>query len=122
MATVNTLAPAFLHPQNFVIDCASTGDNVVINAVPGFTIIVEAYFLDANGNAVTATWKSGSATAGTNTKLSGAMSLAGTSQPVSIESHADGTRGVLRCISGDALVLNMGTGVQVSGHGTCHLE
>lgn len=95
-----TLLPA-------VVSAAGAGDNTIVAAIAGRQIKVASYVLVATG-AVVATWKSGAASA-----ISGAMSLAangGISEPGEASSH------VLETVAGQALVLNLGAAVQVSGH------
>jgi type 1 fimbria pilin len=94
------------------IDTTTSGDNTIVTAVPGRKIRLINYTAIATG-AVAIRWKSGA-----STNLSGAMSLAanGGAAPSGSGQSPAGFIGLLETNSGDALVLNLGAAVQVSGH------
>jgi hypothetical protein len=96
------------------IDTASMGDNTIVAAVTGRRIRVVSYVLVAAG-AVTAQWKDSAAA---TVKLAGAMSLI-TGVPVEAQPMPEGRGaqyGHFETSAGNALVLNLGGNVQVSGH------
>lgn len=94
------------------IDTATSGDNTVVAAVPGRKIRLINYTVIAAG-AVSIRWKSGA-----STNLSGAMSLPqnGGAAPSGSGQSPGGFIGLLETANGEALVLNLGGAVQVSGH------
>lgn len=94
------------------ISCSSSGNNTIIAAVTGYKIIVHAYTLVVT-TAVTCRWYDGAG----GTALSGAMPFGangGVSTPFNTVGHFTTT-------AGTALVLSLGSGVQVSGHITYSL-
>lgn len=98
-------------PKTAKIDCAGAGQNTIVAAVDGKRIRVLGYTIVAAGS-VTAKWQSAS------TDLSGAMSMiVGT--PISPPPSA-GQFGyksaIIETENGEALNLNLGGAVQVSGH------
>jgi len=94
-------------PKYAAIDCASSGDNTIVAAVAAKKIVVTNYLMIAAA-AVDATWYSASG----GTALSGAMSLPANG------GAAPGPVGhpCMETVAGEALVLNLGGAVQVSGH------
>lgn len=93
------------------IDASSSGSNTIVAAVAGKKIRVLSYVIIAAG-AVTAKWQSAS------TDLTGAMSLAangGAAPSVSVLAPG-GVYGLFETASGEALNLNLGGAVNVSGH------
>lgn len=95
------------------IDTATIGANTIIPGVPGRNIRVVSYLLMAAG-AVNVTWVSGS-----SGNLSGALPMAtGTVIPMTPGSPIGGTQtGVMETLTaGDALILNLSAGAQISGH------
>jgi len=86
-------------PYRAVISTATSGDQTIVAAVSGKRIVVLNYLMTVSTNTVT--WKSGS------TAISGAMD----------ESHSvrDPDAGLIETALGEALVLNLGSAVQVSG-------
>lgn len=91
------------------IDTASSGDNTLVLAAAGKKVRVFSYVFVASG-AVAVRWKSGA-----NNK-SGAMALAangGIAMPATRDFGE-----VLATNAGEALILNLGGAVQVSGHFT----
>lgn len=91
------------------IDCSSSGDNVIVAAVPGKSIRVQNYVLIAGGT-VNAKFRSDT------TDLMGALPL--TAQAGASFSGAGGP--AFETAIGAALNLNLSAGVQVSGH-LCYL-
>lgn len=92
------------------VDTASSGANTIVAAVTGKRIRLVSAGLSAAG-AVTVKWVSGS------TDLTGAMTLAtGTPYTLAAEGVYGEPRGYLETASGEALVLTLGSAVQVSGH------
>lgn len=93
------------------VDTATSGDNTIVAAVPGRKIRLINYTVIASGD-VSIRWKSAS------TNLSGAMALAanGGAAPSGSGQSPAGFIGVLETNSGEALVLNLGSAIQVSGH------
>jgi hypothetical protein len=95
---------------DFVVDTAAAGDTQLVAApTNGRQIRVLSYTLVAAG-AVTARLRSAAA------NKSGAMSLA-VSAPVS----PSNSKALFTCAQNEALVLNLGGAVQVSGHGSYEL-
>ena len=93
------------------IDISASGANQIVAAVTGKKIRVLAYTIIAAG-AVTAKWQTNS------TDLSGAMSLAangGAAPSVSVLAPG-GVYGLFETAPGEALNLNLGGAVNVSGH------
>ncbi len=87
------------------IDTAASGD--LVAAETGKTITVLGYFIVAAG-AVTVTLKSNT------TALTGAMSAI-TGIPLA-QDCGNRKDGLMKCVKGEALVITLGSGVQVSGH------
>lgn len=97
---------AALTPKFAKIDTASSGDNTIVAAVAGYRIRVLSYVFGV-GNTQQVKWKSGA-----STDLTGPMPFAqygGVTVPVS-------QFGQVQTAPGEALVLNLGNAVQVSGH------
>lgn len=97
---------AALVPKHAKISCSTGGDNTIVAAVAGKRIRVVAYLFGVH-NTQQVTWKSGAIT-----ELSGQMAFAqygGVSAPLNKVGH-------FQTASGEALVMNLGQGVQVSGH------
>lgn len=95
-----------------VISTATSGDNTIVAAATnGRKIRVQEYLVVPSA-AVTLTWKSGS------TAISGAMDLAAKAplEASTFGQTGTGVDGVLQTAGGEALVLNLGGAVQVSGH------
>lgn len=95
-----------------VVDTATSGDNTIVPAVTSKRIRVVSYQLVAAGT-VTARWKDGA-----SINLSGAMSMAvgiPLAAGAAAEAHG-GQQGYFETSTGNALVLNLGGNVQVSGH------
>lgn len=100
------------------VSTASSGDNTLVAAgnpnqkirVCGYTLVV--------ASAVTVQWKTGTAGSGSNVALSGVMSLiTGTplvcpAAPLNVAAR----NAYLETAPGEALNLNLGGNVQVSGH------
>lgn len=93
---------------NGVINCSGSGDNTIINAVTGKKIVVMNYFFTV-ASSVVATWKRGS------TAISGPMTL-------TVGASPGGSESVLSTNAGEALILNLSSGVQASGHLTYYEE
>jgi hypothetical protein len=88
------------------VNTATAGDNTIIAAPAGTSMIrVHGYVLDAGG-AVSVIWKNGA------TALTGAMPLAANSPLVAPEALG----GWFDLSPAAALVLNLSAAVQVSGH------
>lgn len=90
--------------QHAVINTASPGDNTIVAAATGLKTKVLTYTFTV-GAAVTVTWKSAS------TAISGPMAF-----EAGISSAPSGEVPHFETIAGEALVLNLGSAVQVSGH------
>jgi hypothetical protein len=93
------------------INASSSGINTIVAAISDKKIRVVSYVIIAAG-AVTAAWQSGS------TPLSGPMSLAasgGASASIGILAPI-GTYGLFQTNANEALNLNLGGAVNVSGH------
>jgi hypothetical protein len=105
MAVLSSHNPGVLH--HLPISTAASGDTTILAAVTGKRLLLLSYALVASG-AVAVKFKSGS------TDLSGAMALAANgSLTGSLNKY-----GHVATAAGQALILNLGTGVQVSGHAT----
>lgn len=88
------------------VDESSSGDNSIVTAVSGHHIQVVSYVLVA-ASAVSVKWRSGT------TDLCGAMSLAANGGVVAT---TEPVTPFFQTASGEALNLNLGSAVQVSGH------
>ena len=88
------------------IDTASSGDNTIVAAVSAETIKVWKIFFWVNGT-VSVTIKDG---AGTN--LTGAMAMVAQNQ---FNKWLDETVPWFVCTQGNALVINLGSAIQISG-------
>lgn len=88
-----------------VINAANSGDNTVVAAVSSKRIRVLAGFF-VTGGTVAVTWKSGAATA-----ITGAMSYAENSGLILPLNQL----GYFQTAQGEGLVVNLGSGTQISG-------
>ena len=94
------------------INVSTSGDNILVAAVPGLRIVVTSMeFLV--GGAVYITWRSGTGAVGSNQALSGPMPFGGTGAPG--DSKTENDRGWYSSNLGEALNMNLSAGVQVSG-------
>lgn len=100
-------------PQYALVNVSSSGLNDIVAGVTGYIIVLDAYTL-VPAAAVTVTWESHTAGA-----ITGAMPIGGTTAPLSLS--AEYREGLCQTASGEALSLNLSSGVQVSGHATFHL-
>lgn len=89
--------------EDAVVNISSSGDNTIVAAVAGKRIVVVNYLIIAGGT-VNATWKSGS------TSKSGPMPLIANTGAAAPDGRWFKT-GI-----GEALVLNLSSAIQVSGH------
>lgn len=96
-----------------IISVNGAGDNTIVTADPTRKIKVVSYVIVANA-AVSTTWKSGA-----GTQKSGAMPLA-QNGGVAIAGSADAP--IIETAVNNDLVLNLSSGVQVSGHLRYFLE
>jgi|SRR5579863_417504 len=104
-------------PQYAPISINSNGDNTVVNAVTGQTIVVLGYVLvPPNNTAVTVTFKSGA-----STSLSGAMPIGGANNPPHLVAP-DADHGHFATAAGQALVVNLSGASLVAGHLTYMLQ
>ena len=96
-----------------VIDVSTSGDNVLVAAVPSFRIVLTSLeFVVASS--VTVTWTSGTSGSGSDAALSGPMPFGGTSAPPG-DSKTENNRGWYSTAIGEALNMNLSGAVQVSG-------
>lgn len=101
--------------QTAKVDTAAAGATAIVAAVSGYKIVVHQYTLVAAGS-VTAKWQSAS------TDLTGAMSLAGAGYGVAVAGGSgENPAPLVQTAVGEALNLNLGGAVQVSGHITYRL-
>jgi hypothetical protein len=94
------------------INTATSGANTIVSAIVGRKIRVCNYVMVSAGT-VTATWQSSGGTG-----LSGAMTMA-TGTPISSGCDSNSMmngQGQFETNTGEGLVLNLGSSVQVSGH------
>ena len=89
------------------INCSSPGDNTIVAAVASMRIKVSSYLFIVSG-AVVAKWKDGA-----GIDLSGPMAF-GVNGGAALVAPPEGY--ILATTAGNALILNLGAGVQVSGH------
>lgn len=102
-----------------VINASSSGDNTLLAAVANARIRVHTYVIVAAG-AVSVTFKSGA-----STSLTGAMPLAangGVSSPSAIPTPVEQLACLFFTAKNEALVLNLGGAVAVTGHFSYTLE
>ena len=93
--------------RNAIISISSSGDNTVIAAPTDGFIAIDHINL-VNNSAVDVTFKSNT------TALSGTYPLA-EKQPITLENTMHNFKGVITCARNEAFVINLGSGVQVSG-------
>lgn len=89
------------------ISASSSGSNTIVSGVANKRIYVVSYVLVA-ASAVTAQWQSSTGSA----NLTGAMPLAANGGVGGSYNQS----GHFKTAIGDSLILNLGSGVQVSGH------
>lgn len=105
MAVLKPYEPGVIH--HLPVSTAASGDTTLLAAVTGKRLMVLSYILDAGG-AVSVKFKGGS------TDLTGAMPLAANGTLTGSKSDV----GHFATAAGEALILNLSTNVQVSGHVT----
>ena len=96
------------------VDASAAGDNVVVAGVAGKRIAVTAFLL-LPASAVTFTFKSGTAAAGSNATIWGGVAVGGSGQPLALPGGHNPNYWMVTAADGDDLNLSLSDDVQVMG-------